>query len=704
MVATELGSADAPMVIDDDSEIEEIMDHEIQFIKMVGPGSGRAKSSASETPQPPRPTRSVQRLPAPQSTPGPSNTAFSPSHSPPPRTASKALSRKRPGSNDQRTSATPSKRLKSLRLDTQDDVMSMDVTETPVHDATASPTQTTGEVDPDSDWESYHAGYFFPPIPLSRSGDPPLENSTQESAADAVIKRFHSLTVDTPPPDCSIMHTYQPWKNAPIEYLPDRILKTYYVSTRRSPVYASFSRGKGPEFMAGPALDLNVAFRKASGAVNYVAQSGPHVAIASCTVGDHPSVDNVPGALMYWRRECCETPEVTASHFVDVTQQITGVTDQRGQLTQRAPPPTRIYHSTVTTVKFDPLRPNVFVSASSDMTVRSWLYCDKLGRVREALAGEGICCDYAKAQPQVMDFKPLSSILAVGCTDGCTYIHTPHTDDPKCLELRSTMNLEITSQVWGPPNSLCSDRLFIGGGSPFVEEKVSRRSGLKRRSPIGKGWASAWAVRPDTIQRVCNFLPIMTKRRYCENLAVDPTGQRLSIVSFDEQTDASMHTVDFMDLRAPSGRSMHRQDLPPFASDGGQVISACFSPDGIFWSCAREDNVAHVWDSRFMNRDGKPLRTLRHGPSFDPKDAYGITEMTWLNQYGSSSPPVLVTGGNDGRIAEWDMRTTKPRILATLETSVGHFSIGDIYKDEAPLIAGDNGGKVYIYSQRRHPP
>lgn len=77
-----------------------------------------------------------------------------------------------------------------------------------------------------------------------------------------------------------------------------------------------------------------------------------------------------------------------------------------------------------------------------------------------------------------------------------------------------------------------------------------------------------------------------------------------------------------------------------------------------------------------------------------------------------------------GRILEWDMRVAEnPRVLAELETSVGHFSLGDIHKGEMPLIAcvpqnfdevlidliqfvqplrGDNAGKVYVFDYQRH--
>lgn len=78
-----------------------------------------------------------------------------------------------------------------------------------------------------------------------------------------------------------------------------------------------------------------------------------------------------------------------------------------------------------------------------------------------------------------------------------------------------------------------------------------------------------------------------------------------------------------------------------------EVLSCDFSPDGVFLACARDDNVAHVWDSRFIRQSTGPLRILNHGDG-DGTYRYGVTAMSWLAHEGPSSAPVLVTGGNDG--------------------------------------------------------
>jgi len=164
--------------------------------------------------------------------------------------------------------------------------------------------------------------------------------------------------------------------------------------------------------------------------------------------------------------------------------------------------------------------------------------------------------------------------------------------------------------------------------------------------------------------------------------------------------------VDFFDPRTQPTPLFH-QELPPFAlsetTNDSEILSCAFSPDGIFFSCARDDNVAHVWDSRFIAQSRGPLRKLKHRPG-DGKYRYGITGLTWLDHHGSSSPPVLVTGGDDGRILSWDMRKAEPEVLAELDVNVGCFSLGNIHNGEMPLIAGDCDGLVYIYDRRRSPP
>ncbi|KIO34370.1 hypothetical protein M407DRAFT_240673 [Tulasnella calospora MUT 4182] len=192
---------------------------------------------------------------------------------------------------------------------------------------------------------------------------------------------------------------------------------------------------------------------------------------------------------------------------------------------------------------------------------------------------------------------------------------------------------------------------------------------------------------------------------FCHDLCIHPAGHYVAIASTDDELRFSArHLVEFFDLRAKP-RAIFRQCLPPSSDKGSQaeVLHSRFSPDGIYYACSRDDNTAQVWDWRWMAKDSKPFQAIKHQPPDrnSSRNTYGVAAMTWVAHYGPSSPPVLVTGGNDGKIIQWDMRRSDSHLLAKLETGVGTFSIGDRHKSEMPLIAGDCDGKLYIYDVRR---
>ncbi|KAG8932571.1 hypothetical protein FRC01_013201 [Tulasnella sp. 417] len=444
----------------------------------------------------------------------------------------------------------------------------------------------------------------------------------------------------------------------------------------------------------------------ASGGVCTIHQSGPAAAFASSAIGGVSDVWNADlrsanraGALLYWQQSdpssilipqqrmtsdssVWEDPEC---HFRDnqsVRYQLSRNRVQEDNV--------RVYY-TVTDVKFNPLRPDVFVSSSFDKSIRSWSYDKNQKRVHSAW--DGYAHEYS-AFPQLLDFKPNSQVLAVGCSDGSCYFHAPGVEYPQRIKLNSKLRLEVAAQSWGPESTNASEHFICGGGmhnenTPAVADY---------------GWASAWILRNERAERVCNFIMGDTAGLYCDDLCVHPAGHCVAIASTDDDLRFSArHLVEFFDLRAKP-RAIFRQCLPPSSDKNSlaDVLHSGFSPDGIYYACSREDNTAQVWDWRWMAKNPKPFQTIEHQPpdSNGPGHTYGVTAMTWIDHYGSSSPPVLVTGGNDGKIIQRDMRRSDSHLLAQLETSVGTFSIGDRHKDEMPLIAGDCDGKLYIYDVR----
>jgi len=54
-----------------------------------------------------------------------------------------------------------------------------------------------------------------------------------------------------------------------------------------------------------------------------------------------------------------------------------------------------------------------------------------------------------------------------------------------------------------------------------------------------------------------------------------------------------------------------------------------------------------------MGGKAPPCHILQHGPSKAEAvyhdSNHGVTCMSWVTHWGSSSPPLLVTGGDDGK-------------------------------------------------------
>ncbi|KAG8954235.1 hypothetical protein FRC04_000457 [Tulasnella sp. 424] len=562
-------------------------------------------------------------------------------------------------------STLPSRPVNVIVIDDDDDVQEVQ--------------PPSSETSDESDWDLYHAGFVWPTLPSSIINAPkPSEPDLNEIDHTLLRLQRLRLATDEAPVGCEVMHSSSisecnSWSQT-------RRIK---LSTRR--VVTSNWDGADARLQ----LITTPGLLAAPGSVCKIDQSGPAVAFASSAIGggsgawdaDQRSA-NRAGALLYWQQSdpsnilipqqrtgdewsVWEDPEC---HFRD-NQAV------RYRLHNREQEATvRVYY-TVTDVKFNPLRPDVFVSSSFDKSIRTWQYDENQKRVRNTL--DGYSHDYS-ATPQLLDFRPDSQILAVGCSDGSSYIHAPGIEYPQRLPLSSKQRLEVTAQSWGPESTISSDYLICGGGAPSQDKATPNR-----------GWASAWILRPDKAERVCNFIMGDTAGFYCNHLCVNPTGQYVAIASADDELRFSAkNLVEFFDLRAKP-RAIFRQYLPPSSGEDSGVLCSAFSPDGLYYACSREDNTAQVWDWRWMARNTKPLRMIEHQPPgrSSPRHAWGVPAMTWVAHDGASSPPLLVTGGDDGKIIQWDMRRSDSCLLAELESGVGSFSIGDRQNGEMPLIA-----------------
>lgn len=142
----------------------------------------------------------------------------------------------------------------------------------------------------------------------------------------------------------------------------------------------------------------------------------------------------------------------------------------------------------------------------------------------------------------------------------------------------------------------------------------------------------------------------------------------------------------------------------------GEINCAVFSPDGIYLAVARNDNIVDVYDSRFLER-GFLHRFKHEDPNFNTPGFYGfgVVEAQWKESFEGRGLG-LITGGNDGNphytpalftfltalstlgcVRLWDVNEAgenwgNGRPIAQADLDIGHFSLGDESKGEAPLI------------------
>lgn len=145
----------------------------------------------------------------------------------------------------------------------------------------------------------------------------------------------------------------------------------------------------------------------------------------------------------------------------------------------------------------------------------------------------------------------------------------------------------------------------------------------------------------------------------------------------------------------------------------GEVRAVSFSPDGLLLAVSRSDDELHIYDSRFMGRNLEPMRRFVHWEEDCclGGDRWGIVDAVWVDGWCGRGLGV-VTGGSDGEIFYhitpharpylfvllqkgcvrfWDVRRSgddisNGEVLARPDSDIGHFSVGDPYNGEKPLV------------------
>jgi len=155
---------------------------------------------------------------------------------------------------------------------------------------------------------------------------------------------------------------------------------------------------------------------------------------------------------------------------------------------------------------------------------------------------------------------------------------------------------------------------------------------------------------------------------------------------------------------------------PPQLEDtrDGEVRAVSFSPDGLLLAISRSDDELHIYDSRFVGRSREPMmRFLHWGDDYClGGDRWGIVDAVWVNGWCGKGLGVI-TGGSDGESSKlnpsacspiylfvlvqkgcvrfWDVRRSADdisngEVLAQPDSDIGHFSVGDPYNGEKPLV------------------
>jgi len=346
----------------------------------------------------------------------------------------------------------------------------------------------------------------------------------------------------------------------------------------------------------------------------------------------------------------------------------------RSRQTARYEPAKKFY--TVNDVAFCPSTGSApeFVSTGNDCTINLW-------GMRE---GEFECVNAVATERAPLDlrFKPGDTTLAVAIGDGTVSIFssfeaTTQKADWKPYVSHWSCKLPPATGVmaWGAHST---SNLLFASTEPYDDDEFM-------------GWHRAFDVHA---QKTVIKLGV---NEAGDDMAIDPTGERLALVT---RAEDGSHPLRVFDISDKSAMLVEQLNLRAFKNNHAEVRHACYSPDGVFLALARSDNSADVYDSRMLGSG--PIYTLRHEPGVQCDDQlYGVQRVHWLMGRDGRRTG-LSTGGDDGCVRLWDLGLAmddqhQGRVLAHADWGIGDFSVGDPYSDEHRLVVGDCGGWIHTY-------
>ncbi|KAF8817437.1 WD40 repeat-like protein [Phlegmacium glaucopus] len=536
------------------------------------------------------------------------------------------------------------------------------------------------ESDEELSYDYIHAGYDIhdPDIwtPISTN----LNRLQEDGEEDEVVNNMEQLTVSE----------FGPGKHLPPRYVHPDISSWYpskitcppifiwdHLRMARNLRYPSRPRPTPLQSLKKPFtrpwdLDFNLhrlkavhSFKESPGSINKIEQKAGWTVIASACTGGLPDTENEelspynrPGSLITWRNHL----DIPDGHRI-----------RKGDQTK---------HYAVHDLKFFPNRMS-FVSSGADSIVRLWnLPSDGEDDVQgDAWFSQRL--QTFNASPHDLAFKPNTSILAVA--EKKIHVFTFHDAE-----------FEVSAEF-----SFFSSRLphVIGSLAWGIESTAGQLFGSSEPcfSTIFDGIHKALDV---TAKRM---LYQFDASEAGDVLSLDSTGATLALST---RAPENKHLLRIYDTRRKLPTATHLIELESFPTRDdfeGEVNNASFSPDGMYLALARNDNRTHVYDRRMWDR-GVIFEYGHDGDSkaASPKDVYGVVKAQWV-QSEATGRIALVTGGEDGCIRMWDptMSAQNPKngkILAEVNSDIGHFSLGDPYAGENQLVVGDNTGEVTIFN------
>ncbi|TBU35131.1 WD40-repeat-containing domain protein [Dichomitus squalens] len=296
-----------------------------------------------------------------------------------------------------------------------------------------------------------------------------------------------------------------------------------------------------------------------------------------------------------------------------------------------------------------------------------------------------------KDSPEVVKFKPGTSLLAIQCNDGYVYLVQPDGPD-RCFLVAPPQKKHVTADMaWG---SGPSDGLLFA--SSACREGDS-------------GFHKAYDIVKNKVVTAFD-----ADKQACSSLTLDSLGERLFIATEGPGRTPSYFLRQYDVRSAADRRAVQQVELEPFAGSPDRnytdINSLSLSPDGIYIAVGRTDNWVDVYDARMLQRG--PLHNYAHEGGGLHKyravnmgeggasDEYGVVKTQWVDSYPFGFG--LVSGGADGCVRLWDAKLASSdpvngRILAQSDDHVATFSLGDIFQGEVPIILGDTFGRVTLF-------